>query len=629
MARPRKLTKGQTPTVDSVENDRLDPAAEGEKQANIVSDTDGKIVASLESYRLEAEQARQSGPNDRDSKWRENLDLYWNRHDFSLKKSWQAKETMPEVPSYVDRFAAALKDALIAQPSGFYTVLDPTDEEGTLAEAVKRATDVWLSRAGRNQMGTLLPFSAVFEEQMKLGAIMACCTVTTWKEDVPGGRVSIETQDPRMIWLDPTFRNLYRLRRIEMDKHSVTDLAQARDDAGNPLFNLPAVEALIQGLAPSEQAEQENLAGHGKGVSSGRTPIVLDEYIATVVDERGQRIADRGLMVVANQKHLIRGPEANPFWHGDDWVLYAPLVPVPLSAYGRSYMEDFGAISRTFTELTNLLLDAVHVSSLKAWAVVPDMLMNPGQLAEGITPNKVFQLEQGFDARQFMAPIEMGSLPPESVRMWESLKGELTEAAKMNEIGIGQFAPKGRTSATEINETQASSSALIRSVAQTVETRFLDPQLDKTWKTGFQHVSEDDVAIQNAMGKDMFQALIAKRRELVSRPFTFQARGISELLKRGALLRSLLGIIQFVSSNPIFFQEFTRVVSMQRLISFLFTLSGIDLKILAATEQERLTAQIAGPLSAAGMTPGGTPGEQPNPATAGGQMAQLNSMFGG
>src|SRR5882672_4136565 len=177
---------------------------------------DLEIVTALSSYWNEADQNRKSGLNPRDMKWEDNLNLYWNRYDFSKKAAWQAKETMPEVPAYVDRFAAALKQALVASPDGFYSVIDPADQEGDLAVSIKRMLDVWLSKVGRGQMGQLLPFSSVFEEQMKLGALMALSSVVTWKKDIPGGRVAIEPVDPRFVWLDHTYRNLYRIRRTEV-----------------------------------------------------------------------------------------------------------------------------------------------------------------------------------------------------------------------------------------------------------------------------------------------------------------------------------------------------------------------------------------------------------------------------
>ena len=104
------------------------PIARGQKSDDPTSDE--HIVSVLEGYRKEAEAQRSGGLNPRDAKWKENLDLYWNRWDFSDKADWQAQETMHEVPQFVDRFAAAMKEALIGLGAeGFYTVIDPADEQ--------------------------------------------------------------------------------------------------------------------------------------------------------------------------------------------------------------------------------------------------------------------------------------------------------------------------------------------------------------------------------------------------------------------------------------------------------------------------------------------------------------------
>lgn len=585
------------------------------------TDQEDEIVQALESYRTEADNARKGGLNPRDQKWEDNLNLYWNRVDFSKKKSWQARETMPEVPSYVDRFAAALKEALVATPEGFYTVTHPSDQEGDIAQAVKRMTDLWLSRAGRNQMGQLLPFSSVFEEQMKLGALMACSSVTTWKDDVPGGRVAIETVDPRFIWMDHTFRNLYRMRRVELDMHDLRSMAAAKDSKGGSIWNLPNMEMLIGSLNQMDQANKEQLSGTGQQISTSRSPVVLDEYIATIVGKDGKVIADKALCVVANGRYLVRGPEANPFWHESDWLTYAPLVTAPLSVYGRSYMEDFGSIAQTFTHLTNMILDAVHVSALNAIAVVPGMLANPNQLADGVTPGKMFVLEEGMRPDDFAKALELGRLSPEAVKVWEMMKNELGEAAGINEIGLGQFAPNGRTSATEILETKQSSSALIRSVAQTVETRYLDNQLDLTWKTGLQHVSKDDKAMRLAVGEEMFGALWGERKELIKQPFTFQARGISALIQRSTMLKSLVGMLQLVSGNELLLKEFLKVVSLDKLVAKMFELSNIDLTKLQATQRDLMIRSITEPVQQAQDRSAGAPDAGPGVQRQMGQMA--------
>ncbi|HEY6019287.1 MAG TPA: hypothetical protein VIY48_05100, partial [Candidatus Paceibacterota bacterium] len=223
---------------------------------------DQELLRILQGYFREADEARKGGMNPRDDKWQQNIDLYWNRYDFSKKAKWQAREVMPEVPMYVDRFAAAMKDAL--DTGDFYTVVDPFDQENDMAQAVKRIMDVWLTMVGRNQVGTPLNYSSVFEEQMKLGALMTTASVTVWKNDVYGGRVAIENMDPRFIWLDPTYRNLYRIRRTEIDKHDLVNMATMMDNKGQPIFDIGKINELTTGLLMEDLAKRENLSGSGQ-----------------------------------------------------------------------------------------------------------------------------------------------------------------------------------------------------------------------------------------------------------------------------------------------------------------------------------------------------------------------------
>lgn len=585
------------------------------------------IVAALESYRIEAELNRRGGPNNRDDKWEENLNLYWNRYDFGDKANWQAREVMPEVPQYVDRFAAALKEALVASDTGFYTVRDPSDTENDMAEAIKRVTDVWLSRAGRNQMGQVSPFPIVFEEQMKLGSLMATSAVVTWKNDVPKGRVAIETVDPRFVWLDHTNRNLYRMRRVELDLTDLKDMCVEDSQRRNPIYDMENMHALITGLEVEMQQKKEEASGHGAQVSSGRSPVILDEWIATVVDNQGNKIADRSLMVVANNKHLIRGPEKNPFWHGTDWLVFAPLVTVPLSVYGRSYMEDFGAIARTFTNLTNMLLDATYMSSLKAFAAVPSMLIDPTQANEGVTANKLFLLEEGTSAKDFIQALDLGTLSPDGMRMWQEMKRELSEAAGINEIGLGQFAPKGRTSATEISAAEQNSSALIRSLSKTIEYRHLNPILDLTWKTGLQHADVNDPMLAAAAGPEMWQAMMARRREFIERPITFQANGLTAMIRKGQMLRALMQLLGIVAQNDILMQAFLKKVSIDKLLAKLFEYSDIDMHSIATTEREQMVGQVMQGIQAAEQQAGGGQ-PQPGGGAAEGEMGNLLQGMG-
>ena len=551
-----------------------------------------EIVSTLEGYRQEAEEARKSGPNPRDDKWEKNLNLYWNRFDFSKKADWQSQEVMPEVPAFVDRFASALKEAMGSGPTAFYTVQDDADPEGDLAPAIKRMTDVWLRRIGRNQVGQLVGFSAVFEEQMKLGALMSTSAMVTWKDDVPGGRVDMAAVDPRYVWLDPTGRNLYRLRKIELDLHDLKRLAGEKDGDGKSIYDEEVVASLTSQVLDDMKQEREQLVGHGSEIRSVRKPVVLHEYLATVLDSAGEIVSDRGLHIVANNKFLIRGPEKNPFWHGQDWLLFSPLIPVPLSPYGRSYMEDFTALAETFNKLTNLILDATASSALKAFAANPAMLIDPNQLNEGLSPNKIFLLEDGARAEDFIAEIKLGSLDPGAIQIWQAIKNELTEAAIQNEVGLGQFAPKGRTSATEIAATQQNSNAMVRAIAANVEELHLQPALDLIWKTGLQHISKDDEQMQKAVGKELFDVLVNDRRKMVERPITFSARGISTMIQKQQKLQKVLFALQTMASNELLLTEFLNRVDPGKLAELILDLLDLDLSRLSLTDRERQIKQM-------------------------------------
>jgi hypothetical protein len=192
----------------------------------------------------------------------------------------------------------------------------------------------------------------------------------------------------------------------------------------------------------------------------------------------------------------------------------------------------------------------------------------------------------------------------------------------MNEVGLGQFAPKGRTSATEITETQQSSSALIRSIAQTVETRHLDPQLDLIWKTGMQHAKADNRMLEAAAGKEMWAAMISGRKEFIKRPVTFQARGISMVIARSQQMKVLLNLLQIIAQSDILAQAFFAEIDIKKLIDLLFQLSGIDLSKLVPTERERMVAGLANPLQQAQQNAQGAPQAPPQTQAAIGGAAQ-------
>lgn len=556
--------------------------------------TEQDVINVLDGYANEAENARSGGPNPRDDIWKANWDRYWGRYNNSGKAAWQSTHVMPEVPVFVDRFASALREAL-DRFTDWFTVTDASGKPGALTVHIGKTLKVILSRCARTPDGQVADFSAIFEDQMKLGAIMACCSSVTWEHDIdaPDGWARVSTVDPREVWYDAKGRGLYRRRKYEIDQYELLNIAREADDDGDMIYDIDVIMDLMSEEDIDVRQNRERSSGGGQDLieGSGRKPITMEEWLCTIIMQDGTVIAQNALVVVANGKFIIRGPEINPFDHKRDWIIFAPMISVPLSIYGRTYMEDWSDVADAFVELTNLILDGTYTSTMKAFVANPDLLDDPTQLAEGISPNKIFEVSEDIDTlKRFIAEIDLGTLPAESIKVWQALKVELREGAKLSEIALGQLAPNSRTTAEEIATVSQSGSASIRSIARTIETRWVEPTLDRVWKTALQHM--DFMTIADIIGIEVAQMFNERRDEFLESSFQIRVRGISGIIDRQQRLQNLMTALSVIGSNEFLARELFSQLSPARLIDTLFALFNIDKEELVITERERLIQQL-------------------------------------
>lgn len=555
---------------------------------------DEQLIASiLDAYRTEAEHARKSGPSPRDDIWRQNWDRYWGRYDHSKKAAWQSKYVMPETPQFVDRWAAAMREALM-QNGRWYTVEDDTGQQNELSPHIERFMDILLARAGRTHDGHVTDFSSVFEDQMKLGALMACCVSVGFSDTHEGAWPSVDSVDPREYYGDAEGRNLYRLRRYTVDKHRLLEMATDADDAGEPLYNVETIQQLTAEIDEEGQTEKERSTGVGQGETgtTGRVPVVIDEWLCTLLGPTGEVIAQNALVIVANGRYVIRGPEANPFWHQRDWMVFTPMVSIPFSLYGRTYAEDWSDPADAFVELTNLILDGVFTSTMKAFAANGSMLKDPSQMDDGIFPNALFDLEDGMSPRDFFKELDLGSLPAESITIWQSLKQEMREGAKLSEIALGQVPPKGDITATEVNQVQQSGSAMIRSMARTIEARFLEPILTLLFQTALQHMDFTEDRLVRELGAETAGMLQARKQEFRDRQIKFRVRALSSIVDRQMKLQSLLAMLQTFAQNERLMSAFLEKHDITKLTDELMQLFGVNDLDFRLSEREILIRQV-------------------------------------
>lgn len=550
-----------------------------------------EIVSLLNSFFDEAENARETGFEPRHEVWEQNLHAFWMRREYDDKMSWQAREQSTMVPNFVERFAAQQAQAL-SEASDWAQVEDRHDETGELSRFATALTRIALDFAGTNDSGHAVPFEAIFGGLVQTGALMKMLASVTW--DARAKRVVVTPLDPRQSYHDPTGRGLYRVRFWEVDKETLLQMADEVDDAGEPVWDKEAIEALVAHHEQDIVQDREVSSGAGQDLPSPRTPILLKEWLVDLIDKRGEghgerKVRERQLIVTANDHHIIRGPEKNPYWHGKDWIVSHALLKAPFASVdGRTYVELFRKAVETHENVVNRILDAVSTNSMNAFEVNPDVLDDPSLLEGGIAPNQTFfRAENAPPGEQAIRPIEMGRpLTSDVMRVYSETKRDAQEAGAQSDLSLGQTA-KGETTATEASLSSEGQETLNGSMSIGIDLNFLGTIIELVYMTALQHVDEKAVGIYAALSPAQQKMLLARRDEFRARPISVRARGLTQSVVRRRQLRGLLGALNVIGGNPLLVQSFTQEYSLNSVIRLMLQNFGVPIDEIALSEEEK------------------------------------------
>jgi hypothetical protein len=592
---------------------------------------DPELQQLLKEYMAEAKESRESGVDARDPNWIANHNAYWGRTESTGKAEWQAEENMPEFANFIDRHTAALRMALMSQPNWF-DITDPTDPSHERDKMMRRFVQIHLDHCTTNKSGQRIGFDSTFGNAVKSGALTVLAASVTY--DPISGFVNIDPVNPFELYYDPKGRGLYRIRRTEVDRWQLEKMKSAEDSKGGKLYHGAAIDRLQSHIDAEAQKDREVITG-GSEVGTGnkrRKPVQLDEYLCTIIDRDGKMIAENQLIVYANQREIIRGPEDNPNWHGKDWIVMTPTIEVPFSTWGRSYGELFRALSATFTEVTNLILDGTFAANIGAHMVWTDALANPAEITDGIYPGLTVQADAEWPpGKDFIKKIEMGGAGPEAMALWSALKSELREGASANELSLGQVPPKGDITAREIEGSERGSTTLAMNTAKDIDTRFLAPIIELTLMTALQHFDpKNNPTLADELNPNMTKMIAGHRREFADKKYKFVAKGLTAAMDRGQRLQGMLGFLQIIGQSEILAAAFAKDNSISKLVQQLLINFDIDKETLAKTDQEKqqdaqaeADRRIAEGRDATGLPPGGPGGPTGAGSRGGGPQPRI------
>lgn len=564
------------------------PADHAPRELEDLDETE--ILEIVNGYYEEARTARETGDSPRDAVWELNWKHYHREYDFSNKAEWQAAHPLPKVSNSVERLAAALRFALVQPGGDDFEFKDPLDPNNDLAPTVKTFVKAFLENCGTNVGGQWVAFPFVFGQGVKAGALMMTAFAVTW--DHEQGRACVDPVDARELYYDHTNRGLYRIRRYEVDRYELDDWALETDSNGDPIYDQEAIDDIGYSNDDEGQLDKEVSSGTGQEKTSARTPVVIHEYLCTLIDPMdGRALAKNYLVVTANERRVIR-MEPNPWWHKRDWIVAAPLVDIPFSPYGTTYTEAITDTALAFIELTNLLRDNAFTSAMNAFYYWPHLLDDPSQLADGISPNMAIAMAE--DAPPGIKPVvslELGKpLEPATVAVWQGLGAQFREDSMQSELFVGQVPPKGDITAREIDEVSGGTNAIINHMATDIDHQILSPVYELVWWTALQHVDPDDET--NPIVADLPAPILAmlreRREEFSERKIRLKASGVSGVVERGQTLRKLLRLLEIIGGNELLAKEFLAKYSLAQVVAVLVRLIGLDPAILAKPDAEIL-----------------------------------------
>jgi len=536
------------------------------------SPIDQRIVAIVNGFRKEAEDARRTW----DRKSRMNIDMYHGRQSWSHKTRGQSREFIPKVPMAVEQISGFVKTGLVE--FGDWFIVDMPDDDlfkfldasatqkylldelyqldfvTLIGDAVKQAL---LSSKLIVKIYGITEKKPTFRVESSLRVVNGQPQETqkVVRDTVSTFKLAIELVRPQDFYIDPTGRGLYVIHRVERDLHEVMEMAE------RGVYDKGVVELLMHQdyTKPEDQASKARATGLRLDTKSTRKRVMIDEFWGTLLNEEG--LAEEGMenivLAVANEHHLIRAPEKNPFWHGKPPFVDTELIRVPHSVMGKSLMDHVSPLNRAYNELINLSIDGAIKSVWGVSQLKRGYMENPGQVSGGISPGMALIVKTNMPiGDKVYEKVDTGHIPKEAMAMLNLLDKEIQAADLVSEIKLGLL-PQRQVKVGEIQELVAQSTAFFNAIIRDLEDKFIEPILDMSWKTLWQFM--DDVyepEIVAAIGKEaalvLGQMSPEERFVAVSTAPKFRVRGIRAILKKKKDYDKLTELMSLIASSERF-----------------------------------------------------------------------------
>lgn len=606
MANEARITRVDRDSAPVVALDGL-PLPEDQLDSLARRAEDDLILRSVMACKVEAEEARR----DRLRKSEDNIRAYLGEQDWSEKMKGQSTEFLPKTTIAAEQLTAFIKRALLQFGDWFqFTMSEASRERSPLTdEQVRSLMMHYLEHLpdGPHKHTNIAMRAA---EGVKVGAIESLCIAkvssmrvprVSWEPNSDGSvtptensvfRLQVEIVPPQDYYPDPTGAGLYEIHTSERD------LSYLQERAGAGLYDPEVVAQIVEDFKRDETDRRKAWQlGQDESQKPGfRKKVVITEYWGTILDEQGAVRYRNVLTAIANDKHVIRRPEPNPYWHGESPFVVAPLVRVPFSVWHKALYDPASQLNFAINEIFNLILDGGIASVWGIKQIRSNMLLRPEQISGGISQGDTLEVkdELPYEAK-VLETVTEGKVPPDALAVLNLLNSEFASAVLTNELRLG-FLPQKEVRATEVVEQSAGQALTLDAISADLEANWLTEILRKSWLCVLQ--GADDLASEEVVHTIGLRPAIAlammspaERFSMLARSGSFKVDGLTSTIKKARDFQKIAAFTQIVMQNPLLLRAFIEDFSAKQTLRTLMKSLDIDPRKMQKTPAEMAQAQ--------------------------------------
>ena len=459
-----------------------------------------------------------------------------NRWDFTRKRSWQSQKAFPAMVNLALKFAWELVKALERAGDKWFEVMTYEPEWQPLLDVPRDLTMEFIRSSGSDPANNFLN---VFFEAVFYGLITGSVYIRAVSEDdgyidmrddqgqasltnlfqdaelvsaIPsfgfgsvGGKAAPDTFTPRLpeesgwrlrfdaingrfLFRDTASRRRprYYIHTQELTRGEYREEAEARGWRYTEEAIASPVTSGTTSASPDRGRDviQKDLTRDPKRLDTMR----LKHYYGTLFDGMGNIVFKDSYAVIVNDKFVVWGPEPLPYWHGQIPIVAGHTLKLPGAPYSKSILELNVDTVETRVELDNAILDFTQQSINPPTEVDVDQLnaVKPGQLASGLFPGKVFEVQKSaLNQGPAVARSAMPDVAPGVFQAVGYLKQEFSEFTMLADTAA-MPRTRNRISAKEFQERAAASSGPIELCIKNIERDVLAPFCWQVFLLGLQ-----------------------------------------------------------------------------------------------------------------------------------------------